>query len=62
MVNHTEPQFFPPPLKFMRLKTFNRGATILLFAGLPLTQGAEDLVAYYEQNPRDVGEHHLVQQ
>ena len=62
MVNQQDPRFFPPPLKFMRLKTFNRGAAILLSAGLPLTQGAEDLVAYYEQNPRDVGEHHLVQQ
>lgn len=62
MVNQDDERFFPPPLKFMRLKTFNRGAAILLSAGLPLTQGAEDLVAYYEQNPRDVGEHHLVQQ
>ena len=62
MVNQSDPTTFPPPLKFMRLKVFNKGAAILMSAGLPLTQGAEDLVAYYEQNPRDVGEHHLVQQ
>jgi hypothetical protein len=36
MVNENDARFFPPPLKFMRLKTFNRGAAILLSAGLRL--------------------------
>ena len=62
MVDQTCPQHFPQPLKYMRLRDLHRGAAILNSAGRDLIQSREDAVAYYEQNARDVREHHLVQQ